>query len=260
MMVECVGIRVYEGRMRPYWTKTALLLALLWGVIGGAIWIVRKNRATPERIAEFVGANTLEGKAPADRAKLIEEVAKRVNSLEYEQRREMDKQRKLEKFWLALTTEEKGRYLDRELPSGFKQMMEKRMMQKPLERLLHASFLTMTATSVVMAAAEGPGPALVVTEATTALLRRIRTATKGSAVPATSTRATVNMLRSAGERMTGRGGGLGLITTLRLREARLPAESTAANRTRCTPGGSATMFHRVLKGEVVDVATSTSST
>jgi hypothetical protein len=134
MMVECVGIRVYEGRMRPYWTKTALLLALLWGVIGGAIWIVRKNRATPERIAEFVGANTLEGKAPADRAKLIEEVAKRVNSLEYEQRREMDKQRKLEKFWLALTAEEKERYLDRVLPSGFKQMMESFNKMEPGKR------------------------------------------------------------------------------------------------------------------------------
>ena len=134
MMVECAGIRVYEGRMRPYWTKTALLLALLWGVIGGAIWIVRKNRATPERIAEFIGANTLEGKAPADRAKLIEEVAKRVNSLEYEQRREMDKQRKLEKFWLALTAEEKGRYLDRVLPSGFKQMMESFNKMEPGKR------------------------------------------------------------------------------------------------------------------------------
>ena len=134
MMVECAGIRVYEGGMRPHWSKISLLLALVWGVIGGAIWIVRKNRATPERIAEFVGANTLEGKAPADRAKLIEEVAKRVNSLEYEQRREMDKQRKLEKFWLALTAEEKGRYLDRVLPSGFKQMMESFNKMEPGKR------------------------------------------------------------------------------------------------------------------------------
>jgi hypothetical protein len=133
-MVECEGLRAYEGRMRPYWIKIALLLALVWGVIGGAIWIVRKNRATPERIAEFVGANTLEGKAPADRARLIEEVAKRVNSLEYEQRREMDKQRKLEKFWFALTAEEKGRYLDRVLPSGFKQMMESFNKMEPGKR------------------------------------------------------------------------------------------------------------------------------
>ena len=131
--------------MRPHWIKIALLLALVWGVIGGAIWIVRKNRATPERIAEFVGKNSLDGKVPADRAKLIEEVAKRVNSLEYEQRRELDKQRKLETFWLALNAEEKGRYLDLVLPSGFKQMMEnfnkmepgkrRRMVQKAVDDL-----------------------------------------------------------------------------------------------------------------------------
>ncbi len=144
-MVECGGLCVYEGRMRPHWIKITLLLALVWAMIGGAMWIVRKNRTTPARIAEFVGANTLDGKAPADRAKVIEEVAKRVNGLEYEQRREMDKERKLEKFWLALTSEEKGRYLDLVLPSGFKQMMEnfnkmepgkrKKMVQKAVENL-----------------------------------------------------------------------------------------------------------------------------
>ena len=120
--------------MRPNWIKIAVLLALVWGVIGGAIFIVRKNRATPERIAEFVGANSLDGKAPADRAKLIEEVAKKVNRLEYEQRREMDKQRKLEVFWKAMNGEERSRYLDLVLPSGFKQMMENFNKMEPGKR------------------------------------------------------------------------------------------------------------------------------
>ena len=145
MMVECGAVRVYEGRMRPNWIKISVLLVLVWGVIGGAIWMVRKNRPTPERIAKFVGANSLEGKPPADRTKLIEEVAKKVNRLEYEQRREMDKQRKLEVFWKAMNGEERSRYLDLVLPSGFKQMMEnfnkmepgkrKRMVQKAVDDL-----------------------------------------------------------------------------------------------------------------------------
>ncbi len=144
-MVECGAVRVYKSSMRPNWIKIAVLLALVWGVIGGAIFIVRKNRPTPERIATFVGTNSLEGKVPADRAKLIEEVAKKVNGLEYEQRREMDKQRKLEVFWKAMNGEERSRYLDLVLPSGFKQMMEnfnkmepskrKRMVQKAVDDL-----------------------------------------------------------------------------------------------------------------------------
>ena len=89
--------------MRPNWIKITAVLAVVWLVIGGAIWIVRKNRPTPERIAEFVNANSLEGKAASERAKLIESVAGQVNRLEYEQRRELDRQRKLEVFWKALT-------------------------------------------------------------------------------------------------------------------------------------------------------------
>ena len=134
MMVECGAVRVYETAMRPNWIKIAVLLALVWGVVGGAIWVVRRNRPTPERIAEFVGANSLEGKAPADRAKLIEEVAKKVNRLEYEQRREMDKQRRLDIFWKAMNGEERSRYLDLVLPSGFKQMMENFNKMEPGKR------------------------------------------------------------------------------------------------------------------------------
>ena len=40
--------------MRPNWIKIAVLLVLLWGVIGGATWIVRKNRVTPERMQQLL--------------------------------------------------------------------------------------------------------------------------------------------------------------------------------------------------------------
>jgi hypothetical protein len=131
--------------MRPNWIKITALLAVVWLVIGGAIWIVRKNRPTPERIAEFVNANSLEGKSTGERVKLIESVASQVNRLEYDQRRELDKERKLRSFWDSLNAQEKSRYLDLVLPTGFKQMMEsfnkmephkrKRMVQKAVDEL-----------------------------------------------------------------------------------------------------------------------------
>ena len=131
--------------MRPNWIKIAVLLAIVWGLVGGAIWIVRKNRPTPERIAAFVSANSLEDKAPGERAKIIESVAGQVNRLDYDERRELDKQRKLGPFWSALDDREKSRYLDLVLPTGFKQMMEnfnkmepgkrKRMVQKAVDDL-----------------------------------------------------------------------------------------------------------------------------
>ena len=131
--------------MRPNWIKIAVLLAIVWGAIGCAIWLVRKNRPTPERIAEFVGTNSLDGKVAGERAKIIENVAGQVNRLDYDQRRELDRQRKLEMFWKALNEHEKSRYLDLVLPTGFKQMMEnfnkmepgkrKRMVQKAVDDL-----------------------------------------------------------------------------------------------------------------------------
>ena len=131
--------------MRPNWIKAVLLLIALWAAVAGISVVVHRSRPTPESIAEFVGKNTLDGKAAAERTKLIEEVASKVNRLEYEQRREMDKQRKLDGFWAAMSAEEKSRYLDKVLPTGFKQMMEnfnkmepgkrKRMVQKAVDDL-----------------------------------------------------------------------------------------------------------------------------
>ena len=131
--------------MRPNWIRVLLLVAVLWAVVYGTTSAVRRSRPTPESIAAFVGASSLDGKAPAERAKVIEAVAAKVNQLEYEQRREMDKQRKLEKFWTSLSAGEKSRYLDLVLPTGFKQMMEnfnkmepgkrRRMVQKAVDDL-----------------------------------------------------------------------------------------------------------------------------
>lgn len=131
--------------MRPNWIKVAFLLALVWLIVFGATWVVRQSRATPERIAGFVNENTLEGKPVMERSKIIEKVAGQVNRLDYDERRQLDRERKLAGFWDAMDDSEKGRYLDLVLPSGFKQMMEnfnkmepgkrKRMVQKAVDDL-----------------------------------------------------------------------------------------------------------------------------
>lgn len=131
--------------MRPNWIKIVALLAGLWLVVWGATTVVRRSQPTPERIVSYAGANPLEGKPAAERARIIEAVASQVNRLEYEQRRELNQQRKLDAFWKSLSSDEQGRYLELVLPTGFKQMMEnfnkmdpkkrKRMVQKAVENL-----------------------------------------------------------------------------------------------------------------------------
>jgi len=131
--------------MRPNWIKVIAVLAGLWLVVWGTTVLVRRSRPTPDRIVAYAGANTLQGKSDAERAKIIEEVASQVNRLEYEQRRELNQQRKLEPFWNSLAERERSRYLELVLPTGFKQMMEnfnkmdprkrKRVVQKAVEDL-----------------------------------------------------------------------------------------------------------------------------
>ena len=131
--------------MRPNWIKVIIIVACLWLAVWGAITIVRKNRPTPEGIQAFITTNGLNGKSDAARTKIIDSVVGQVNRLEYDQRRELDKQRLLMPFWNSMTDFEKGRYLDLVLPSGFKQMMEnlnkmepgkrKRVVQKAVEDL-----------------------------------------------------------------------------------------------------------------------------
>ena len=131
--------------MRPNWIKIVAVLAGLWLAVGGIVFIVRKSKPTAESVVAFATANTLEGRQPSDRAKVIEAVASQVNRLGFEQRQKMSQQRKLAAFWTSLNKEEQGRYMDLVLPKGFNQMMEnfskmptakrKRMVQKAADEL-----------------------------------------------------------------------------------------------------------------------------
>jgi len=54
----------------------------------------------------------------------MEAVAKKLNQLTYEERREVRLSRRLDRFFKGLNPEEQGRFLDLTLPDGFRQMME----------------------------------------------------------------------------------------------------------------------------------------
>jgi hypothetical protein len=110
--------------MRPFWLPALLAIAAIWLVGGGIMWWARSSTPTPESISAFIEKNSIEGRAPRDRAKLIEKVAKQLNSLGYEQRREVRLSRRLEGFFRGLTPDEQSRFLDLTLPEGFRQMMD----------------------------------------------------------------------------------------------------------------------------------------
>lgn len=120
--------------MNNLWTRAALILVAVWAVAGGVIWWARGTKATPESIAQFVDTHSPAGLSPAERRRLADRVADQLNLLIYEQRREVRMSRKLDKFFRELNSEEQARFLDRTLPTGFKQMMEAFNKMEPARR------------------------------------------------------------------------------------------------------------------------------
>ena len=87
------------------------------------IWVSRSARPTPEKLKAYVGSHPIAGLGDAQRAKIIEKTALQLNSLNFEQRRELRESGSVRGFFDSLTPAERTRFLELTLPEGFRQMM-----------------------------------------------------------------------------------------------------------------------------------------
>ncbi|MEI9895891.1 MAG: prepilin-type N-terminal cleavage/methylation domain-containing protein [Chthoniobacter sp.] len=110
--------------MRLPWIKLVAILLVIWAVVGGVIWWARSVKPTPETVMRYLDAHPIANASAQDRDKALEKVAKDLNQLPYEQRREVRMSRKLDAFFRALPPDDQTRFLDLTLPTGFKQMMD----------------------------------------------------------------------------------------------------------------------------------------
>jgi hypothetical protein len=110
------------------------ILIGVWALAAGVIWLVRAERPTPAKIEAYLAANPLEAREPAERAEVIAAMASKVNRLEFEARRELQRTGRARDFFEAMTDEEQSHYLDLTLPEGFKQVMVALNKMKPEKR------------------------------------------------------------------------------------------------------------------------------
>ncbi len=141
--------------MRPLWIKAIIALAAIWLVAGGVMFWAQNAQPSPESLERYVNANSLEGKSSPDRAQTIEEVADQLNGLSYEDRQEMRVGRKLNGFFRSLNSDEQGAFLDRTLPTGFKQMMDAFNKMEPEKR---KKFVTKALADMEREGASGEQP------------------------------------------------------------------------------------------------------
>jgi len=120
--------------MRLPWIKLVGLLLVIWAIAGGVIYVARGAKPTPESVMRYVDEHSIENASPEKRGKMLESLAKQLNQLPYEERREVRMSRKLDGVFKSFTPEEQTRFLDLTLPTGFKQMMESLNKMTPEKR------------------------------------------------------------------------------------------------------------------------------
>jgi hypothetical protein len=99
-------------------------LAIAWLVAMAVFAYARHSKVTVEKVQAYlhdVDLSKLQGEA---RARAINELARKINALPVEERREARADRYWEAWFKEMEEEERLAFLDATLPSGFKQMIE----------------------------------------------------------------------------------------------------------------------------------------
>ncbi len=110
-------------KFRP-WLSLALVLATIW--IGASIALrgIREQKPTAERLLAFVESRDLDTLRGTERERHLETLADRLNRLPFEERQKLREERALRGIFEQMNPDEQGRFLDRTLPTGFREVME----------------------------------------------------------------------------------------------------------------------------------------
>jgi len=114
--------------------KGLLVLAGIWVIAGGLIFLSRQARPTAESVSKLAAAHPITSLQGSDRARHLDRLADHLNRLEFEERRKLRLGRTLEPTFQGMTPEEQARFLDRTLPAGMTQMMEAFNKMEPEKR------------------------------------------------------------------------------------------------------------------------------
>ena len=122
---------VAQRRKPVLYAVAALLLVWLIAFVGYSI--AAHYKVTPEKVAAYLRTTNLSKLSPGDREKALRELARKMNTLSAEDRRKARLDGQFAPWFQEMTEEEKGRFIDETMPSGFKQMLAS-FEQLPVEK------------------------------------------------------------------------------------------------------------------------------
>jgi hypothetical protein len=109
-------------RWRPI-VISILAVGAIWAIAVTGYLVARNARPTAEKLARYVESVDLSKLTPEERAKALKKLADQINGLSPEERRKARAERAGMAWFEQMTEAEKAEFLERTMPTGFKQML-----------------------------------------------------------------------------------------------------------------------------------------
>src|ERR1051325_268133 len=109
-------------RQKPVLYAVAALLSV-WLIAFAGYTVASHYKVTPEKIAAYLRSIDLSKLSAADRQKALRELSRKMNTLSAEDRRKARLDGQFAPWFKEMTEEEKARFIEETMPSGFKQML-----------------------------------------------------------------------------------------------------------------------------------------
>jgi hypothetical protein len=98
-------------------------LISVWLLAWGGFALSNRSKVTAERVASYLRRVNLSALSADQRRSALRDLAEQMKALPIEERRKARLESEWNRWFMEMTDDEKGAYLDATLPSGFKQML-----------------------------------------------------------------------------------------------------------------------------------------
>jgi hypothetical protein len=111
-----------DARHRPLVLALAAVVGI-WLLAWGGFTLARNSKMTAEKVKAYLHSTDLSRLSAAERARILRELALRLNALSADERRMARMDAEWQRLLGQMTEEEKAAFLEATLPAGIKQML-----------------------------------------------------------------------------------------------------------------------------------------
>lgn len=109
-------------RLRPLFFALGAI-AIIWVLAAAGYLIARNSKMTAEKVERYVHSIDFAKLSPAERARVLKELAARLNALSREERQRARLDNAWRPWFEAMTDDEKAEFIDLTVPNDVKQML-----------------------------------------------------------------------------------------------------------------------------------------